>query len=214
MPQSKPTHHNYGACALEPGSSNYGAHGLQLLKSRGPRAQALQQEKPLRCRTWDLDFVVWDLSLRCIDAPGVARGLTYSTPCGILVPRQDQFSGGRGSSEEAIVTDRGNVAGRGEAEATRVKMRVRCGPQGLLRKQKVLTFCLITPGACGPHFPYRRHRQSTSQAGRGKAKKNSSETKHHRAASSFLRSTSHGAEYYSRSSGKTSGLELPTEAIG
>ncbi|KAI4568609.1 hypothetical protein MJG53_014227 [Ovis ammon polii x Ovis aries] len=74
MPQSKPMHHNYGACALEPGSSNYGAHGLQLLKSRGPRAQALQQEKPLCCRTWDLDFVVRDLSLRCIDAPGqVAR---------------------------------------------------------------------------------------------------------------------------------------------
>ena len=32
--------------ALEPGSYNYGAHVLQLLKSASPRAHALQQEKP------------------------------------------------------------------------------------------------------------------------------------------------------------------------
>ena len=27
---------------------------------------------------------------------------------------------------------------------------------------RFLTFCLISPGACGPRFPYCRHRQSTS----------------------------------------------------
>ena len=38
--------HNYQACALEPGSHNYWAHVLQLLKPVHPRARAPQQEKP------------------------------------------------------------------------------------------------------------------------------------------------------------------------
>ena len=37
---TKPTHHNYLACALEPASHNYWA--------RAPRARALQQEEPLQ----------------------------------------------------------------------------------------------------------------------------------------------------------------------
>ena len=43
---TKPMCHNYGACALEPGSHNYWAHMLQLLKPVCPKAHALQQEKP------------------------------------------------------------------------------------------------------------------------------------------------------------------------
>ena len=44
----KPICHNYWACALEPGSHNYGAHVPQLLKPTHPKACALQQEKPLK----------------------------------------------------------------------------------------------------------------------------------------------------------------------
>ena len=43
---NKAVHHSYWACALEPGSRDYGAHAFQLLKSTGPRADAPQQEKP------------------------------------------------------------------------------------------------------------------------------------------------------------------------
>ena len=50
---SEPVHHNYWACALEPGSCNSRAcalepwaHVLQGLKPRCPRARALQQERP------------------------------------------------------------------------------------------------------------------------------------------------------------------------
>ena len=42
--------HNYWACALEPGSYNYLAHWLQLLKATCPRACAPQQEKTLQWR--------------------------------------------------------------------------------------------------------------------------------------------------------------------
>ena len=40
---AKPMHHNYWACALEPGGHNYWAHMLQLLKPTCPRAHALQK---------------------------------------------------------------------------------------------------------------------------------------------------------------------------
>ena len=45
---AKPMWHNYWACALEPRNPNYGAHMLQLLKSKRPRACAPQQEKSLQ----------------------------------------------------------------------------------------------------------------------------------------------------------------------
>ena len=41
-------HHNYWACALEPGSRNYWAHVPQLLKPTRPTVHALQREKPLQ----------------------------------------------------------------------------------------------------------------------------------------------------------------------
>ena len=44
---TKPVHHDYWACALEPGNRNYWAHLLQLLKPEHPRACAPQQEKPV-----------------------------------------------------------------------------------------------------------------------------------------------------------------------
>ena len=44
----KPGHHNYSACALEPGSCNHWAHMLQLLKSACPRGYAPQKEKSLQ----------------------------------------------------------------------------------------------------------------------------------------------------------------------
>ena len=47
---------------------------------------------------------------------------------------EDHLSGGSGSSEEALITDKGNVAGRGEAEATWVKMGGLCSTQDLLRR--------------------------------------------------------------------------------
>ena len=43
---TKPVHHNYWACDLEPQSNNYWAHMLQLLKAVHTRAWDLQQEKP------------------------------------------------------------------------------------------------------------------------------------------------------------------------
>ena len=43
---TKPVHHNYWTCALEPGSHDSWAHVLQLLKPACPRACALKQEKP------------------------------------------------------------------------------------------------------------------------------------------------------------------------
>ena len=46
--QLKSMSHNYCACALEPGSLNYEAHILQLLKLTHPRARAPQREKPLQ----------------------------------------------------------------------------------------------------------------------------------------------------------------------
>ena len=45
---TKPVHHNYWACAPEPGSGNYWAHVLRLLKPACPRVHSLQQERPLR----------------------------------------------------------------------------------------------------------------------------------------------------------------------
>ena len=42
----KPVHHNYWACALELGSTNYWAHALQAVKPARPRVHAPQQEKP------------------------------------------------------------------------------------------------------------------------------------------------------------------------
>ena len=54
---TRPVHHNYWACALEPISHNYSAHEPQLLspcatttEARAPRARALPQEKPPQ---WD-----------------------------------------------------------------------------------------------------------------------------------------------------------------
>ena len=43
---AEPTRHNSWACALEPGSCNYGAQAPWLLKPARPGACALQQEKP------------------------------------------------------------------------------------------------------------------------------------------------------------------------
>ena len=43
---TRPTHYNYGACALEVGSCHYGAHMLQLLKCVCPGAHVLEQKKP------------------------------------------------------------------------------------------------------------------------------------------------------------------------
>ena len=43
---TKPVHHNYWACALEPGSCNYWAP--VPLKPVRPRAHPLQQEEPLQ----------------------------------------------------------------------------------------------------------------------------------------------------------------------
>ena len=45
--QPSPVCHSYWACALEPRSHNCWAHMKQLLKASGPRARAMQQEKPL-----------------------------------------------------------------------------------------------------------------------------------------------------------------------
>ena len=58
---TKPVHHNYGPCALEPASHNYWAHVPQLLSPRAtttevhmPRAQihnkrSHHKEKPVHC---------------------------------------------------------------------------------------------------------------------------------------------------------------------
>ena len=43
---TKPVHHNYWACALEPGNCSYWAQVPQLLKPACPRACTLQQKKP------------------------------------------------------------------------------------------------------------------------------------------------------------------------
>ena len=43
---TKPMHHNYWACDLEPGSCNDRAHMLQPLKLARPGACALLQKKP------------------------------------------------------------------------------------------------------------------------------------------------------------------------
>ena len=43
---TKPTHHNYWACAPEPGSHGYWAHMLQLRKPTHPRAHAPQESSP------------------------------------------------------------------------------------------------------------------------------------------------------------------------
>ena len=47
---TKPVSHSYWACSLEPGSCNYWAHVLHLMKPLSPRAHALQQ-KPLQWET-------------------------------------------------------------------------------------------------------------------------------------------------------------------
>ena len=44
---TKPMHHNFWACAVEPSSCNYWVHESQLLKPLLPRARA-PQEKPLQ----------------------------------------------------------------------------------------------------------------------------------------------------------------------
>ena len=74
---TKPVHHNYWACALEPARLNYWAHKPQLLKptcsrahvpqlpspraattkARAPRAGAPQQEKPLQ---WEAHAPQWE----------------------------------------------------------------------------------------------------------------------------------------------------------
>ena len=43
---TKPMHHNYWACTLEPEDHNYGAHMPQLPNCMCSRAWAPQQEKP------------------------------------------------------------------------------------------------------------------------------------------------------------------------
>ena len=53
---TKPMHRNFWACALEPGSCNYWAHVLQLLKPACPRACAPQQEKPPQWEAWALQL--------------------------------------------------------------------------------------------------------------------------------------------------------------
>ena len=54
--QLKSMSHNYCACALEPGSLNYEAHILQLLKLTHPRARAPQREKPLQWEAQELQL--------------------------------------------------------------------------------------------------------------------------------------------------------------
>ena len=46
---TKPMHHSYGACALEPKNHNYWTLVPQVLKTSHPSACAQQQEKP---RQW------------------------------------------------------------------------------------------------------------------------------------------------------------------
>ena len=53
---TKPMHHSYWACALEPGSRNYEAHVLQLLKPVHPRSCAQQQEKSAQ---WEAHTLQW-----------------------------------------------------------------------------------------------------------------------------------------------------------
>ena len=43
---TKPVHHNYWACALEPASHNYRSPWATTAEAHGPRARAPQQEKP------------------------------------------------------------------------------------------------------------------------------------------------------------------------
>ena len=43
---TKPVHHNYWACTLEPASHNYWSPRATTTEARTPRARALQQEKP------------------------------------------------------------------------------------------------------------------------------------------------------------------------
>ena len=45
---TKPGHHNYWACAPEPGSHSFGAHKLKLLKPTCPGARVPKQEMPPR----------------------------------------------------------------------------------------------------------------------------------------------------------------------
>ena len=54
--ETKPGHHNYWACALEPGHHNCGPHVQQPLKAKQLGACALQQEKPLQ---WEAHALKW-----------------------------------------------------------------------------------------------------------------------------------------------------------
>ena len=62
---TKPTHHNYWACALGPRSCNYWAHVSQLLKAAHPGAHALQREKPPHWEAcaWKLESSPWSPQL-------------------------------------------------------------------------------------------------------------------------------------------------------
>ena len=48
---TKPVHHSYWFCALEPRNHNYQAHELQLLKPSCPGAR-VSQEKPQKWEAW------------------------------------------------------------------------------------------------------------------------------------------------------------------
>ena len=56
MGATKPMHHSYWACALEPGNHNYEAHVLQLLKPVHPRSCAQQQEEKAQ---WEAHTLQW-----------------------------------------------------------------------------------------------------------------------------------------------------------
>ena len=116
------------------------------------------------------DMVCQELTLFSVDPPQ-PRSSYQAAAVGCLAIEQIELHGepwqGRKSSREQAGNFRDKI------------LQGDLGPLTLSPESppffRVLTFCLITPGACGPHFPYSRHRQSTSQTGRGKTKKNSSE---------------------------------------
>ena len=49
---AKPTHHNYGVCALKPGATTTEPHVLAML----PSARVLQQKKPPQWEAWTLQL--------------------------------------------------------------------------------------------------------------------------------------------------------------
>ena len=93
---TKPTHHNYWACALGPRSCNYPVPVSQLLKPAHPGAQALQREKPphWEARARKLESSPWSPQLeKSSDSNEASRQVLFSlfnrpTPsiCGRLFP--------------------------------------------------------------------------------------------------------------------------------